>query len=112
MGRRKKKRVQPKRIVRKIPKVFMCPHCSKQSLRVSVKSKPSDEHAVAEAVCGECGFCARFKVPKLYQPVDAYGKLIDLYDSFQGDIGAEIRAGKCIGELDGSREAGMENESE
>jgi len=112
LGRRKKKRIQPKRIARKIPKVFLCPHCSKQSLRVTVSSKPGDEQASAEAVCGECGFCARFRVPKLFQPVDAYAKLIDLYNSFQGSIEEEIKAGKCIGELDGSREVARENESQ
>ncbi|MFP3268791.1 MAG: hypothetical protein RXO29_04310 [Desulfurococcales archaeon] len=110
MGRRRKKREQPKRIVRKIPKIFMCPHCSKQTLRISVSSKPSDEYAVAEAFCGECGFCARFKVPKLYQPVDAYGKLVDLYDSFTGKIEEEIRNKRCIGDLNSSKEEISENE--
>ncbi|MEM0021518.1 MAG: hypothetical protein QW039_03035 [Fervidicoccaceae archaeon] len=108
MGRRKKKRAQPKRIVRKIPKIFVCPHCSRQSLRISVTAKPSDDFAVADAICGECGFCARFKVPKLYQPVDAYGKLIDLYDSVSESVESTIAAGNCIGELDGRREEEVE----
>lgn len=103
MARRKRKKIQVKKPIRKIPKIFVCPHCSKQSLRVVVRAKIGEERAVAEAVCGECGFCARFYVPNIFQPVDAYGKVIDIYDAFEGNIEKEIEEGRCIGELDGKR---------
>ncbi|MBE9391636.1 transcription elongation factor [Fervidicoccus fontis] len=103
MGRRKRKRQQLKKPVRKIPKIFVCPHCSKESLRIVIRPKQGEDKAIAEASCGECGFCARFYVPNIFEPVNAYGKVIDLYDSFEGDIEKEIASNKCIGELDGSR---------
>lgn len=112
MGRRRKRRKPLKRVVRKIPTIFICPHCSRQSLKITIKRSMGSEEAIAEAVCGECGLCAKFKIPSIMQPVDAYGKLVDLYDSYEGDINELISSGKCLGdaeETEGVKETIGEN---
>ncbi len=98
LGRRRKRRKIIKKPVRKLPTIFICPYCSKQSLRINIKRIENSDEAIAEAVCGECGFCAKFKIPTIMQPVDAYGKLIDLYDAFEGDVEDLINKGACLEE--------------
>ena len=98
MGRRRKRRKIIRKTIRRLPTIFICPYCSKQSLRINIKRIGASDEAIAEAVCGECGFCAKYKVPAIMQPVDAYGKLIDLYDAFEGDIGDLINKGACLEE--------------
>ena len=106
MGRRKRRKEQRPRPVRRIPSIFLCPRCSHQSLSISLKKKPADEHAVATAVCGECGLCVVFKVPGIYQPVDAYGRLVDIYDELVDLIEELASAGSCY------KEEGVEGGSE
>ncbi len=112
MGRRKRRKEQVKRPVRRIPTIFICPHCSRQSLRITIKHKMGEDYAVAEATCGECGLCARFTVPSIMQPVDAYGKLIDIYDSYEGDVSELIEKGVCLGDIGGERGFEIEKTAE
>ncbi len=101
MGRRKKRRKLIRKRVKRIPIIFVCPHCSRQSVKITVKKMPGQDIAIAEAVCGECGLCARYTVPSLAQPVDAYGKLVDLYESYEGDIEELIKKGECLTDFGG-----------
>ena len=106
MGRRKRrKQIKPTQ-VRKIPSIFLCPRCSRQSLSINIKKKMGEEYALAHAICGECGFCASFRVPSIFQPVDAYGKLVDLYDSNMDIIEEIVEQGGCF------KEAGLEEVAE
>jgi transcription elongation factor Elf1 len=96
VGRRKKRKVQVRKRIKRIPKIFICPYCSKQSLQINIRRVQGEDYAIAEAICGECGFCARFRVPTIMQPVDAYGRLIDLYDSYEGDVDELVREKRCL----------------
>ena len=68
-------------------------------MKITIKKTPGKTQAVAETICGECGLCARFTVPAIMQPVDAYGKLIDIYDSYEGDIDELIQKKQCLGDI-------------
>ena len=77
-GRRRKKRVRRVvRVKRVIPSIFQCPHCGVQALTIEINRGKG----VAIARCGHCGFMAELNVPPIYQPVDVYGMIIDLYNS-------------------------------
>ena len=82
MGRRKRRKQIPRKITRKLPTIFQCPYCGKQTLSISLKKSAKEEWVLAEAVCGECGFCARLKIAPIQQAIDAYGKLVDLYEAY------------------------------
>ena len=88
MGRRKKrKRIIP-RLKRTIPKVFQCPYCGKQSLTISIE-KVEEKEAIAKAMCGSCGFYTELAIHPFFQPVDVYGRILDLME--QGTLNFEIR---------------------
>jgi len=111
MGRRKKRKQIQKKVVRRIPKIFLCPHCSRQTLSINIKRSLGEEYAVAHAICGECGLCAKFLVSPIMQPVDAYGKLVDLYEEYIDKIDSMIEEGECIEHLEkpGIVEEGVES---
>lgn len=96
MGRRKKRRKAVPRVVRRLPKIFLCPNCSRQSLSISLTPISGTEYSEAVGRCGECGLCVKVVVPKIFQPVDAYGRIVDAFESFQGDIDELVSSGKCI----------------
>ena len=96
MGRRKKRKKVVPKIIKKLPKIFLCPNCSKQSLSISMTPIEGSDYSEATARCGECGLCVKVIVPKLYLPVDAYGKVIDVFESFEGDIEEAISRNECI----------------
>jgi len=70
LGRRRRRVI---RIVkRKLPKVFDCPQCGENSVRVSLY-KPG--HAVVQ--CGSCGLKDEFDVASSLEEIDVYCKFID-----------------------------------
>jgi transcription elongation factor Elf1 len=91
MGRRRKKYKRPVRRVHRIPTFFQCPNCGAKTLRIQFKKDPSlgPGKKLAIITCGTCGLYAEMVVPDLYQPVDAYGRFIDLYE--EGKIKVEFR---------------------
>lgn len=97
MGRRKRRKQVPKKVVRKLPTIFSCPQCGKQTLSISLKKRLEGDWVLAEAVCGECGFCARLRITPIQQAVDAYGKLVDLYETYISGTEVSIH-GECIDE--------------
>ena len=82
MGKRRKKYKKVIKRVRKIPSIFQCPHCGKISLTVEINK----DKTKATIQCGNCGLQYELDIPPIFQPVDAYGKFIDLYHSGKAEI--------------------------
>ena len=77
MGRRRKRVVKVPR--KALPKVYSCPKCGEESVRVVISR---DSHN-ASVVCGneKCGLSAEVVVSNVEQAVDAYCKFTDMYHS-------------------------------
>jgi len=82
MGKRRKKYKKVIRRVRKIPSIFQCPHCGKISLTVEINK----DRTRAVVQCGSCGLQSELEIPSIFQPVDVYGKFVDLYHSGKAEI--------------------------
>jgi len=97
VGRRKKrKQLLAKKLVRRLPTIFACPNCGKVSLSFEIKRVEGEEMRVAEALCGECGFCARVAVAPIHQAVDAYARLVDLFEANSKRIPELLKSGACL----------------
>ena len=81
MGRRRRQKVvhRPRK---RIPKVFNCPKCGKESITIEMQ-KPStlEGRGTASITCGnsDCGLQYRVQTTFISDPVDAYGDFIDHY---------------------------------
>ena len=71
MGRRRRKVVHV--VKRKIPKIFSCPSCGEESVRVDLSH--GSKHAVVK--CSACGLKDEFEVSPVDQIVDIYCKFTD-----------------------------------
>ncbi len=83
MGGRKKRRKIIRRKVRKLPKIFYCPRCGKQTVVVEFASSSGVRHAVVK--CTSCDLSAEFEVKRFHEAVDAYNVFVDKY--YMGEIG-------------------------
>lgn len=96
MGRRKRRKQITRKVARRLPTIFPCPYCGKQTLSISLKKEIQGDWVRAEAVCGECGFCAKIRVTPIQQAVDAYSKLIDLFESHSEKVEKLLLNKECL----------------
>ena len=73
MGRKRQKVV--KIIKRKLPDLFLCPRCGKNTVKVNIDPK----HEIARVVCGDCGLTGEFRTTDRVEPIDVYCIFIDQF---------------------------------
>ncbi len=81
MGRRRKRRkIQIRRPLRTLPKIFQCPNCGVKA--VTIELDKNTKKAVIR--CGNCKLYAELEVPSAFHEVDVYAKFLDLF--YEGSL--------------------------
>jgi len=75
MGRRRRKVI--KIIKRRMPTVFLCPNCGKESVKVEMRK----DEGLALVKCGICGVAETVPIKHSYEEVDAYCEFTDRFYS-------------------------------
>lgn len=85
MGGRKRRKKLVRRVIKKLPKIFVCPRCGRQSVSVEF----NNDHSEAYVKCAYCNLSGHVQVKKIHEAVDAYNMFVD--DYYGGKI-SEVRA--------------------
>jgi transcription elongation factor Elf1 len=74
VGRRRRRKII-KRVVKRIPSIFICPYCGSRSITIEIDEK------VGEALvrCGKCGVNDKVKYTPPSEEVDIYNRFMDKY---------------------------------
>lgn len=81
MGRRRRQKVV-RRAQKRIPKVFNCPKCGKDTVTINlVKPSTLEGRGIATLTCGnpDCKLQDSVETTFISDPVDAYGDFIDKF---------------------------------
>jgi len=85
LGRRRRRVIRlPKK---RLPKVFRCPRCGGESIRVE-RLKGGDKAVVR---CGVCHLSGEVEVEPYYEDVDIYCRFADLY--YSGKLVERVEVG-------------------
>jgi len=76
MGRRKRKKIV-KKVVKRIPKIFLCPNCGKNAVFVKIDKKENK----ASVRCSACSIALDVELRLSEEPIDAYNTFVDAYYS-------------------------------
>jgi transcription elongation factor Elf1 len=77
MGRKRKKIVKLQRRI--LPKIFLCPKCGEETVKVTIGKEPN-----ATITCGKCELNAEISFYPYEKPVDIYCNFIDKY--YRGEL--------------------------
>lgn len=81
MGRRRKRRkIQIRRPLRTLPKIFQCPNCGVKAVTIELYKDTKR----ATIRCGNCKLYTELEVPSAFHEVDVYAKFLDLF--YEGSL--------------------------